>query len=297
MTPFFSVIIPTYNRADMIGATIRSFLNQDFFDFEVIVVDDGGDDNTKEIVESFCDGRIRYFWKENKERAAARNFGASLANGKYLNFFDSDDIAYPKHLSIAKQVISNMKMPDVFHLGMEICTKEGKIIRRISRVGGKGEKMILKYCYLNPNSVFVKYSAWEQVKFNEERSLAASEDWVFFLQLSMRYKWIVKDDFVTSYIVQHEGRSMNTSTGDSCYRRAKSIRIAIDRDHLFAEKLSKGQIKRIYAEPIHLTALHYALERKKWKSIKALVEAGKLSIRALVSIRTLAIVKYLLLKW
>ena len=75
MDLLFSVVIPTYNRAGLIGLTIRSFLEQDHKSFEILVVDDGGTDNTKEIISSFNDHRIQYLYKENGERGAARNWG------------------------------------------------------------------------------------------------------------------------------------------------------------------------------------------------------------------------------
>ena len=73
--PYFSIIIPTYNRASLITKTIESVLLQDEA-FEIVVVDDGSTDDTKEVVNSLLDSRVKYFYKENGERGAARNFGA-----------------------------------------------------------------------------------------------------------------------------------------------------------------------------------------------------------------------------
>ncbi|MBD3660935.1 MAG: glycosyltransferase family 2 protein, partial [Arenibacter algicola] len=114
-SPFFSVIISTYNRASFIGRTIASVLKQDFEDFELIIVDDGSTDNTKEVVVGIEDKRIRYYKKDNAERGAARNFGAKKASGEYLNFLDSDDLLYDDHLSTAHKIIQEEK-PSVFAL-------------------------------------------------------------------------------------------------------------------------------------------------------------------------------------
>src|SRR5690554_6195096 len=100
-SPFFSIVIPTYNRAEIIGETIQSVINQSFSDFELLIVDDGGTDETDKVVATFPDKRITYFKKENAERGAARNFGANKSKGKYLNFLDSDDLLYPNHLETA----------------------------------------------------------------------------------------------------------------------------------------------------------------------------------------------------
>ncbi len=99
--PFFSVIIPSYNRAHLIGDTINSVINQKFTDWEVIIVDDGSSDHTKDVVNSFIlkDSRIRYYYQQNAERSAARNKGIKLSNGEFICFLDSDDRWIDSHLS------------------------------------------------------------------------------------------------------------------------------------------------------------------------------------------------------
>ena len=82
MTPIFSVIIPTYNRAHVLGQAIRSVLSQTCQDFEIIVVDDGSTDDTKTVVVSFADPRIHYIHQQNKGGGAARNRGISAAAGR-----------------------------------------------------------------------------------------------------------------------------------------------------------------------------------------------------------------------
>ncbi len=89
--PFFSVIVPAYNRAFIIDRCINSILAQEYVSFEIIVVDDGSTDNTKEVVCQYMDSRIYYFFQENSGVSVARNKGSKLAKGDYLVFLDSDD--------------------------------------------------------------------------------------------------------------------------------------------------------------------------------------------------------------
>ena len=91
--PFFSIILPTYNRADFIVGAINSVIDQRFLYWELIIVDDGSTDNTKQIVESFTttDSRIKYFYQNNLERSLARNKGIDISQCEYLCFLDSDD--------------------------------------------------------------------------------------------------------------------------------------------------------------------------------------------------------------
>ena len=96
-----SIIIPTYNRANCIRETITSVLNQTYQNFEIIIIDDGSIDNTKEIIQAFLDERIKYIFQEhNGLPASARNKGLKLAKGEYIAFLDSDDLWFPQKLKI-----------------------------------------------------------------------------------------------------------------------------------------------------------------------------------------------------
>ena len=96
--PFFSVIIPSYNRAAILPRAITSVLSQQFTDWELLIVDDGSTDATQQQVATFNDPRIQYVFQENKGVCAARNTGASFSKGKYLCFLDSDDYVKPEWL-------------------------------------------------------------------------------------------------------------------------------------------------------------------------------------------------------
>jgi glycosyltransferase involved in cell wall biosynthesis len=87
-----SIIIPSFNRADIIGDTLQSVLGQTYSNFEIIVVDDGSTDDTAATVGSFADERIRYFYKPNGGLSAARNSGLDRARGEFIAFLDSDDV-------------------------------------------------------------------------------------------------------------------------------------------------------------------------------------------------------------
>jgi glycosyltransferase involved in cell wall biosynthesis len=96
--PFFSVIIPTYNRAGQIHEAIGSVTRQTFNFLEVIVVDDGSSDGTNEVIKAIADTRVKYHYQTNAGVSQARNTGASIATGKYLIFLDSDDRLTPGYL-------------------------------------------------------------------------------------------------------------------------------------------------------------------------------------------------------
>ena len=93
--PFFSVVIPVYNRADVFAMALQSVLDQTEQDFEIIVVDDGSTDDPKSAIDRYSDSRIRFLRQENKGGGAARNAGIDLARGRFIAFLDSDDWFLP----------------------------------------------------------------------------------------------------------------------------------------------------------------------------------------------------------
>ena len=91
--PFFSIVIPVFNRSSFITDTVNSVLLQEYKEFELLVIDDGSTDSTNAILhhQFASDGRIKIITQENKERGAARNNGFKHATGTYIVFLDSDD--------------------------------------------------------------------------------------------------------------------------------------------------------------------------------------------------------------
>ncbi len=97
MAPAVSIVIASYNRANYLGATLDSVLDQSFQDFEVIVVDDGSSDETRSVVEGYG-ARVKYYYQANRGPSAARNAGVAQARGAWIAIQDSDDLSLPNHL-------------------------------------------------------------------------------------------------------------------------------------------------------------------------------------------------------
>ena len=125
-SPKVSVIITTYNYGAFIADAIKSVLEQSFQDFEIIVVDDGSTDQTRQVLEPFVkqhQNRIRYFFQDNQGAASGRNKGIKEAKGEYIAFLDADDTFLP--LKLEKQ----MKIIQASDVGLVHCLRITKDIR------------------------------------------------------------------------------------------------------------------------------------------------------------------------
>ena len=107
MDPFFSVIIPVYNRANKLGAAIESVRAQSCQDFEILVVDDGSGDDPSRIAEPFHDPRIRFMSQPNGGGGKARNTAIDQARGRFIAPLDSDDVFLTHHLADMKALLEN----------------------------------------------------------------------------------------------------------------------------------------------------------------------------------------------
>lgn len=140
--PFFSVIIPTFNRAAVLKNTLNFLVQQDFIDFEIIIVDDGGSDNTEQVLNEFKDSRIKYFRQENQGPLVARYFAVTKSIGSWLAFCDSDDIWTMDYLGTCYEAIAKYKTKVCF-TDYQV---EGEIGSRLKKLGDNGffESSIIK---------------------------------------------------------------------------------------------------------------------------------------------------------
>jgi glycosyltransferase involved in cell wall biosynthesis len=198
--PVFSVVIPTYNRADKVCRAVKSVLNQSLADFEVLVMDDGSTDNTREVIKDLADPRIKYEWAENfGGPAAPRNRGLRLAQGKYVAFLDSDDWWMPKKLE-ESLVILEQGFDLVYHDLFIVKKTNQKIFFQKThsrRLNTPVFNDLLKHGNgLFNSSVVVKKEILIEIDgLSENQDLIATEDydlWLRFAKVSDKFKMISK---------------------------------------------------------------------------------------------------------
>lgn len=287
--PFFSVIIPTYNRALLIIHTVASVLEQQFTDFEIIVVDDGSTDDTEDVIKRLHHQKLRYFKQSNAERGAARNFGIKQALGNYITFCDSDDVLYTDYLQNAYETIKSNNHPEWMHVAYEIKKSSGSKIK----MNNLENHFIRKLAKGNPLScmgVFVKREILLGNLFQENRYLAGSEDWELWLRLSSKYP-IVFDNRISAALLVHDDRSVvHTTELKLQLRKYLSIGYAFDDESV--QKCYGKYRKMMAAHFDTYIALHLVLGRKKG-ALKYILKAIIQYPLVIFDRRALAIFKHL----
>jgi len=267
---FFSVILPTYNRAGLITETIETVLQQTYTHFELIVIDDGSSDDTRKIIERKYNGdiRVRYFFKQNEERGAARNFGLKQAKGDYAVFFDSDDWMKPDYLETLKNIIDE-------HHGIYLLAAKynydnrGKeeVNPRLEKLAEgwydqnlflQGNILACNFC-INIRDQRIRY-------FPEDRELASMEDWLFLLLNSDKERLFIRDK-VCVMMRQHNERSM---MNNQLVIKARQNATAWVLHNL---QLDNSDRKKLQSWSHYFCGVHQYLDLKKKEAIKESIKA------------------------
>jgi glycosyltransferase involved in cell wall biosynthesis len=197
--PFFSVVVPCYNRASTVGAVLKAVKNQTFEDFECLIIDDGSSDSEEllEVVKSLDDERFRYFRRENGGGAAARNTGIAQAKGKYIAFLDSDDFYLETKLSSDFEYINNAKDPKAVIFSQVLIDRGvGKLSILPARGPHSGENigeyLMCHMGFTQTSTLVVERSLAESARFTE--GLPMAQDFDFPIRLESKgARFIMKD--------------------------------------------------------------------------------------------------------
>lgn len=209
--PFFSVIMPVYNRSSFIPESVHSVLNQTFKDFELICIDDGSTDESPAILSKLAqfDSRIKILTQTNRGRCSARNVGIKAAKGKWITFLDSDDGYLFNHLQVMYDLIS--QHPSIYGFATELImglkVKDYDVFRFYS------DYTILDFNdFLRANAISLNQFCYSKEMCPDlsfpEINILASEDFLFMRMFCYEHK-LVKVNIVTNYVNQHAQRSIN----------------------------------------------------------------------------------------
>lgn len=189
--PRISVIIPCYNSAAFVAATLESVFAQTLLPWEIIVVDDGSTDNTLEVLVGFGD-RIRLMRRGNGGPAAARNLGISVAAGDFIAFLDSDDLWGPEKL--ARQMEEFSRFPEAALVFSEavMFREEGGVKLPVSRIGYTADptfRQLLFGDFIPNSTVVVRRDCLKATgPLDESQELLGAEDYEYWMRIALRYR-------------------------------------------------------------------------------------------------------------
>lgn len=190
--PVISVIIPTFNRAHLLGQAVRSVLDQQFESLEIIIVDDGSTDETPMVVAEMGSS-VRYVRQDNKGAAAARNVGVELAKGQYIAFLDSDDLFLPEKLRMQSAVLASDPDVGMVYARALVMDESGVVLSRQwggDLSGAIYPRMLFMHdSFITTPTVMVRAEVLRQVGGFDE-SMTVCEDLDLWRRIARRYRVI-----------------------------------------------------------------------------------------------------------
>jgi len=251
--PTVSIIITAFNRAYLITKAITSILEQNYCDFEIIIVDDASTDNTREVVAQIKDRRIRYVHHvENRGWPAARETGFAQAKGSYIAFCDSDDWWYPEKLSKQMAVFEQSPEADfIFTNGYY--QKMDQLLFKTDKDSGlipQGEEHFpLRDIVTLPSSWIFKRKILNEVN-TFDRDILVWEDGDFFVRVADRFRvYFLNEPLVFWYSPQENFKPLRELTGRERFLKKHRGRMSRDPGYLFRFVKTLGKDYLRHAKP------------------------------------------------
>ena len=236
-----SVIIPTYNRKNLLKRALHSASGQTFVPHEIIVVDDGSSDGTKDwVLEKFpC---VRYISQDNSGVSSARNRGIREAKGSWIAFLDSDDEWMPDKLEKQEIAINDSKEAWLCHTN-EIWIRNGVRVNQMKKhqkYGGDVFENCLDICRISPSSALIKKEVFEMVGLFDE-SLKVCEDYDLWLRITAVLPVIFLDEQLITKYGGHADQLSRVDNGIEQYR-IKSLEKILRSESLSADQSKSAKL-------------------------------------------------------
>ncbi len=234
--PTLSIIMPVYNAEAYLREAVESILAQTYTDFELIIVEDGSTDNSRKIIDSFTDSRVKKLYNDgNKGIVFTRNRGMAAARGRYIAPFDADDIAHPE--KFAKQIQFLEENPEYGLLGTwaKLIDGKGNTLNEKWKVNAPPDRIpaiLLFRNYFVQSSVVMRREATP--KGGYETGLDAVEDYRMWTQIASKWKVWNYPEYLINYRIHEQGITKRESDlmpdrDDKVFRIAyKSLEITPD---------------------------------------------------------------------
>jgi len=270
--PFFTIVIPAWNRASMLPDTISSIQAQTFEDWECIVVDDGSTDNTAEVIRELekNDQRIRYIYQENAERSAARNKGAANSRGLYLLFLDSDDSYAPNHLQGLHAFLEDLKRPVALTFtNLMYDTDQGLVKPDVPEMKAGMEFTYLLRYPITPSRVCIHREIFSHFQFDPE--IVIVEDQVLWICIASQFPVYQLKAHTLHYRI-HEGNSVDMGKNPYIPRLKGLNRLFHHPSYReVSEKIPRKMKRFMLAECYFNISRHHQIAGRYWEMARYLL--------------------------
>lgn len=193
-----TVVIPAYNREDVLEKSVRSVLEQSYRELELILVDDGSTDQTRQVAARIKDPRFFYVYQENAGACAARNCGAAMARGEYIAFHDSDDIWHPDKLERQMKKLQEVDA-DVVVCKMNRFEVDGKVTQYPKRIRAGFLTMQDDLFGIGTQTILARKEVLKQVMFRTE--LPRYQDLEWFIHALENYRIYCMNEAMVDYYI------------------------------------------------------------------------------------------------
>lgn len=273
--PKVSVIIPTYNRANLVKRSIKSVLDQTYQNFELIVIDDNSLDDTVNVVNAFKDSRIQYIChKINRGAPAARNTGINKSRGEFIAFLDDDDEWLPEKLEIQLEYLNHRPNVGLIYAGFEVVDKDKNKIHRIyPKERGNTFPRILHSNFIGSPTAIVRRECFESVGIFDE-SFKSSQDWDMWIRIAQKYDVDYVPNILARYNISGNRISTNMNSVISGHTQILAKYYDFYKSH-----------NEIYSELSMRIAINYGLNEdvpNSKKYFKIALQAHALNIRCVI---------------
>jgi glycosyltransferase involved in cell wall biosynthesis len=296
-SPTFSVVIPTYNRADMIVKTLESVFRQIYPAYEIIVVDNCSTDNTEQVLQPYIDsGKIRFIKHDrNYERARSRNTAMDNSSGVFVTFLDSDDLMYPTNLLDAAQYARENPGIKLFHNLYQLVDSDGKVLYkyRFPRLDDPN-RAIAEGNFISCIGVFIHCDIYQQYRFDTNSVLSGSEDWEFWLRVMADHR-PGRINKVNSGVVHHGNRTVAEADLKKIWKRLSYIITKFSNDpHLSA--VYKDHLNRLEVSSLIYVASAANSGQQYKEALRFLRRACFKDFRAASSLKFLRVLQIAILR-
>lgn len=203
--PLVSIIIPTHNRSKYISRAIISCLNQTYNNIEVIIIDDFSSDDTKKIIDSFNDERIKYFLNnKNYWPCYSRNRWIWLSKWEFINFLDDDDELISNKIELQFEKFKDSKIKKIWIVTGHVDYKraDSNWIKKNKKKWNLYKDLLGSYCIWGTQQMLIKREVFEKVLFDE--GLESNQEYDLMIQMSKYYNFDFLDKLVA---IQHESEN------------------------------------------------------------------------------------------